>query len=69
MPLFDFKCRACGYEAKDVLLNKRSQQPPNAPTCPNCKRIGTMERMLSAASFSIKGFNAANGYSGEGDQS
>ena len=68
MPLFDFRCRACGYEAKDVLLNKRSQHPPNSPTCPACRRIGSMDRQIASANFSIKGYSAKNGYSG-GDKS
>ena len=68
MPMYDFKCRACGFEAKDVLLTKRSQHPPYSPKCPQCHKIGSLDRQPAAANFSVRGFSAKNGYSNGGNK-
>lgn len=45
MPLFDFRCRACGREFEALV---RAGQPPACPVC----RSGDLERQLSL--FAVK---------------
>ena len=40
MPLYDFRCRACGHEFEALV------RPPAAPQCPAC-RSEDLERLLS----------------------
>ena len=46
MPLYDFRCRACG-EAFEALV-----RPPHPPMCPSCGSPD-LEKLLSG-SFSVK---------------
>lgn len=50
MPIYAYKCTACGYE-KDY-LQKISDVP--IKTCPQCGR-DTMQKELSAPGFELKG--------------
>ena len=50
MPIYAYKCTACGYE-KDY-LQKISDAP--IKTCPQCGR-DTMQKELSAPGFELKG--------------
>ena len=47
MPLFDFRCRACG-DAFEALV-----RPPAVPACPACGS-SELERLLSGFSFSVR---------------
>jgi putative FmdB family regulatory protein len=47
MPLFDFRCRACG-EAFEALV-----RPGATPACPACASTD-LERLLSGFSFSVR---------------
>ena len=47
MPLFDFRCRACG-DAFEALV-----RPPAVPPCPACGS-SELERLLSGFSFSVR---------------
>lgn len=60
MPLFDFKCPACGLEFPDLLLASHEEPGP----CPYCGEA--LKKKPAAASFRVKGFNAKNGYSSGG---
>ena len=40
MPLFNFRCRACGHEAELLV------RPSEAPSCPSCG-AGDLERLVS----------------------
>jgi putative FmdB family regulatory protein len=59
MPIYEFKCQDCGKVREELL-------PINAidiqSICPNCG--GISQRILSQSVFSVKGFNAKNGYAG-----
>jgi putative FmdB family regulatory protein len=47
MPLYDFRCRACGAEFEALV------RPPAAPGCPTCG--GTdLDRLLSGFSVSVR---------------
>jgi len=63
MPLYDLKCANCGAEHKDVLV--KGWQHHYSPACSRCKKVGSLQRVPRAAAFTVKGFNAANGYSKE----
>ncbi|HEY7293053.1 MAG TPA: zinc ribbon domain-containing protein [Vicinamibacterales bacterium] len=41
MPLFDYRCRACGHEFEALVR----PQDPSAPQCPSC-RSADLERQL-----------------------
>ncbi|HET7696917.1 MAG TPA: zinc ribbon domain-containing protein [Vicinamibacterales bacterium] len=47
MPLFDFRCRACG-EVFEALVRE-----PARPLCPACG-ASDLERLLSGFSFSVR---------------
>ena len=47
MPLFDYRCKACGAEFEALV------RPPAAPACPSCAS-GDLERLLSGFSFSVR---------------
>jgi putative FmdB family regulatory protein len=58
MPIYEYLCRACGERFDAV-------QPQPAP-CPPCRKCGEEEhidRKLTAATFTVTGYNAKNGYS------
>ena len=46
MPIFDFRCRACGHEFEALV---RAQDPP--ARCPSCQHID-VEKLLSG--FALK---------------
>lgn len=50
MPIFDFKCEACG--CKKELLRKISD--PSLTSCPDCHKE-TFKKQLSAPSFQLNG--------------
>jgi putative FmdB family regulatory protein len=47
MPLYDFRCRACGHEFEALV------RPPAAPVCSSCAS-DDLERLLSGFSFSVR---------------
>lgn len=46
MPIYDFKCRACGHEFEGLVLPART-----APACPSCQGQD-LERLVSAFAVS-----------------
>lgn len=62
-PLFDYKCQNCGAQVSDVIVRTPHHEHVSI-ACPSCKKIGSLQKLPSKSNFSIKGFNAANGYSG-----
>lgn len=58
MALYTFKCDSCA-RIFDLFIRMGTVTLP----CPHCKD-GQAEKQPSAPSFSIKGYSAANGYSG-----
>jgi putative FmdB family regulatory protein len=53
MPLFDFRCRACGGEF-EALVRPRAE-----PACPACAS-SDLERLLSGFSFSVRSGGLSN---------
>jgi len=53
MPLFDFRCRACGGEFEALV------RPPAEPACPECASTD-LERLLSGFSFSVRSGGLSN---------
>jgi putative FmdB family regulatory protein len=49
MPLFDFRCRACGYEFEALVR----PQDAAAPQCPSC-RASDLERLLTTFAVSSR---------------
>jgi putative FmdB family regulatory protein len=47
MPLFDFRCRACGEEFEALV------RPGSEPACPACAATD-IEKQLSSFSFSVR---------------
>lgn len=50
MPIYDFKCTACGHQ--DEKMRKISDD--GTMNCPSCKQA-TFSKMLSAPSFQLSG--------------
>ena len=47
MPLFDFRCRACGATFEALV------RPPADPVCPACHATD-LERLITGFSFSVR---------------
>jgi putative FmdB family regulatory protein len=47
VPLYDFRCRACGAEFEALV------RPPNEPACASCGSAD-LERLVSSLSFSVR---------------
>jgi putative FmdB family regulatory protein len=47
VPLYDFRCKACGGEFEALV------RPPHEPACPSCASAD-LERLLSGFSFSVR---------------
>jgi putative FmdB family regulatory protein len=47
MPLYDFRCTACGASFEALV------RPPAAPACPTCASPD-LERLLSSFAFSVR---------------
>ncbi|MEO6235655.1 MAG: zinc ribbon domain-containing protein [Vicinamibacterales bacterium] len=53
MPLYDYRCHACGH-AFEALV-----RPPAAPACPECAS-SDLERMVSSCAFSVRSGGLSN---------
>lgn len=53
MPLYDYRCRACGHEFEALV------RAPHAPACPSCASAD-LERLLSGFSVSIRSGGLSN---------
>jgi predicted nucleic acid-binding Zn ribbon protein len=64
MPTYVYRCDCCG-ETRDVVLRLSERDTPVYCQGPNCTLTGLcrMTRVPTAASFTVQGFNAKNGYS------
>jgi putative FmdB family regulatory protein len=51
MPIYEYRCNACGMQ-KDFL---QKMSDPLLTDCPECNGKGTLNKMLSAAGFQLKG--------------
>lgn len=60
MPRFDFKCHPCDRIDTNVWVSVDAAAPNNRRTCYVCGAL--MEKLPAAPNFSVKGYNAANGY-------
>jgi putative FmdB family regulatory protein len=53
VPLYDFRCRACGATFEALV------RPPHPPTCPSCAATD-LERLLSTGSVSVRSGGLSN---------
>lgn len=58
MPIYSYECLACKHDYDQI-----QQNPAPTPPCPNCGEVEKAQRKITASNFSIKGYNAKNGYS------
>lgn len=64
MPTYSYACNVCGHHFDRVVRVADRDEPA---ACPECRTVPAT-RLSSAPSFSIKGFNAANGYARRSDR-
>ncbi len=50
MPIYEYKCEACGHELEK--LQKMSDEP--LTVCPECS-VASLKKQISAAGFRLKG--------------
>lgn len=62
MPMWDFQCATCNHLAKDLQVSIANRDQPIL--CLANATHGPMQRLCSAPTFQISGFNSQNGYSG-----
>lgn len=60
MPRFDYRCPKC--ERTEEMQEPTWEGSPCLPCCKFCCGPVTMEKLPSAPNFTVKGFNAKNGY-------
>lgn len=60
MPIFDFACPRCDKRTEVIALRPQD----SAVACDECGV--QMERVPTAAAFTVKGHSAANGYAAKG---
>lgn len=60
MPMFNYHCLSCGVTCERLVTNLRIDEQK----CHQCGHF--LKRLVSAPAFSVKGFNAKNGYSSGG---
>lgn len=63
MPQYDFRCPGCKLQIDDIHVSSYRDVIRAPRPCPMCGV--SMERVPTAANFSVKGFAAKNGYSNE----
>lgn len=52
MPVYDYQCKECQHHFTDMLkIDDRNL--PCQGECPNCKKTGTVEQLLSAPSVIV----------------
>lgn len=51
MPFYEYRCTACAHQ--DTFLE--SINAPQKKTCPQCRKRGAFQRLVSAAGFQLKG--------------
>lgn len=52
MPIREYKCKECGEEFEELILN--IDEPNKSIKCPNCGCL-KLEKLMSTGSFVIKG--------------
>lgn len=63
MPLYEFRCDACGETMTRLLSNWQAATAMEKEICPFCKE-GVLRKQPSAPAFTVGGWNAKNGYAG-----
>lgn len=58
MPIYSCICTKCAHSFEALTKSWREQ-----PVCPRCNYVAL--KLPSAPAFTVTGFNAANGYSGD----
>lgn len=53
MPTYDYRCQACG-ECWEQHLLIADRDAPCGMSCPLCKHVGQVERMITAAGISYR---------------
>ena len=61
MPIYEYQCTECKHEF-EIVWAKMGQEEKIRVGCPKCNE--TSKRVPSGFSFTVRGFNASNGYSG-----
>lgn len=61
MPCYDTQCSYCGHNGFDLIFKSRIRL--DEAQCQHCGKFGTLCVVPKAASFKIRGYSTANGYS------
>ena len=65
MPIHEYRCEKCGRVFEVTTLNMKDvKNRANCPLCLKNNEFGVGEKIISAGSFQIHGYNANNGYAG-----
>ncbi len=51
MPLYEYQCMTCQHHFTLI----RSMHDTSSPSCPKCKKMDKVERLISNTSFILKG--------------
>jgi len=64
MPIYQFRCKSCGFEFEHIMSIAEGERMKgkSVGNCPSCHKEDVIYKVPSAGSFVINGYCEATGY-------